>query len=105
MRVEQPVLLADEVFDFLLTVYYHARGDRLHASGGQPGFNLAPEERRELIAHYAVEYAPRLLCVHKVLVYLARVLYALRDNLFRYLVEGHAPRFLIVEVQQLLEVP
>ena len=81
-RVEQPVLLALERLDLLLAVNDHARGDGLHTSRGQPFLYLAPEQRGELIADDAVEYAPRLLGIDKVLVDAARVLDALGDDLF-----------------------
>ena len=104
-RVEQPVLLALERLDLLLAVNDHARSDRLHTSSGQTLLYLAPEQRGELIADDAVEYAPRLLGIDKVLVDAARVLDALGDDLFGDLVEGHALGLFIVKPKQLLEVP
>ena len=104
-RVEQPVLLALESLDLLLAVNDHARGDGLHTSRGQTLLYLAPEQRGELIADDAVEYAPRLLGIDKVLVDAARVLDALGDDLFGDLVEGHALGLFIVKPKQLLEVP
>ena len=104
-RVEQPVFLADEGLDLLLPVHHHAGGHGLHAPRGQALSDLAPEQRRELVAHDAVEDAARLLGVHEIPVDRAGMKDALGDDLLRDLVEGHAPGLFVRQVQQLLEMP
>ena len=44
----------------------------LHAPGGEPAAHLVPEQRRDLVAHQAVQHAARLLRVHQVCVHLRR---------------------------------
>ncbi len=105
MRVQKPVFFADKCLYLFLAVNHHARCNRLHAPCAQALFHLAPKKRRELIAHDAVEYAPRLLRVNQVLVDCARVFYALGDNLFRNLVESDALCLAVIKLQKLLEMP
>ena len=105
MRVEQPVFLTDKVLYLLLAVNDHARCDRLHAPRGQAALDLFPQQRRQLVADDAVEYAARLLRVDQILIDIARVLDALSDDLFGYLIEGDAARLLVRQVEQLLEMP
>ena len=103
--VEQPVLLGHKGANLVLAVDHHARGHALHAARGEAAAYLLPQQRRELIADDAVEYAPRLLRVDEVYVNLARLVYALRDDLLRNLVEGDAAGPLVGQLQKLLEVP
>ena len=105
MRVEEPVLFAFKCLYLFLAVHHHARGDGLHTSGGKAGLYLAPQQRRKLIAHYSVQYAPGLLRVNKVLIYGAGVLYALRDDLFGDLIEGDTLGLFVVKVKKLLQMP
>ena len=99
---QRPVFLGLECLDLLFAVVHHAHGNGLHAPRGQAAAHLFPQQRRELIAHDAVEDAARLLGVHQILIDGAGLLDALADDLLRDLVEGDALRLFIVEVQQRL---
>ena len=99
-HVEIPVFLGLEDLDLVFAVDDHAGRDRLHAPGGKAPADLAPQQRRELVADDAVENAARLLGVDQVLVDLARGGDALRDNLLRDLVEGHAAGFVVRQTEQ-----
>ncbi len=103
--VEQPVLLRHEGAYLLLAVDHHARGHALDAAGGEAAAYLLPQQRAELVADDAVEYAPSLLRVHEVYVDVARSLYALGNDLLRYLVEGNAHGLVVGQAEQLLEMP
>ena len=105
LRVERPVFLGLEALDLLFALVHHARGDGLHTARGKTAAHLLPKERGQLVAHDAVEHAARLLRVHEVLVDLARARDALLHDVLRDLVEGHAPGLLIVQVEQILEMP
>ena len=103
--VEKPVFLADEVLYLLFPVNHHARRNGLHTACGKSCLYLAPQKRRELVAHYSVEYSSCLLRVDQVLIYRARVPYAVSNDFFCDLVEGHPLCFLVVQPEQLLQVP
>ena len=102
---ERPILLRLERLDLLFPVVDHAHGDGLHAPRGEAAAHLFPQQRRELIAHDAVEDTARLLRVHQILINGAGLLDALADDLLRDLVERDALRLFVVELQQRLEVP
>ena len=103
--VDGPVFLRLEGLDLALAVHDHAGDDALHAPGGQAGAHLAPQEGRELVADDAVEDAARLLRVDQVHVDVARLLHRLGDGVLRDLVEGHAARLAVRQVEQLAQVP
>ena len=84
LRVERPVFLGLEALDLLFALVHHARGDGLHTARGKTAAHLLPKERGQLVAHDAV---------------------ALLHDVLRDLVEGHAPGLLIVQVEQILEMP
>ena len=104
-RVQQPVFLALEGLDLLLPVHHHPGGHGLDAPGGEALFHLPPQQRRELIAHDAVQDAPRLLGVHQILVDPAGMLDALGDDFLGDFVEGDALGLFLGQIQQFLEVP
>ena len=64
-----------------------------------------PEQRAELVADYAVEYAARLLRVYKILVYLSRVLYRVTDSTLRYLVKGNTADLLRRDIERRNKMP
>ncbi len=90
VRVHGPVFLLLEGLDLALAVHDQAQGDGLHAPGGEPAPHLVPQQRRDLIAHQAVEHAAGLLRVHQVLVDLARMQEGLLHRALGDLVEGDA---------------
>ena len=73
-RFDIPVFLGHKFLDFLLALADHRRGDGLHAPGGQPLANLAPQKRADFVADQTVEHTARLLRVHKVEIHGARTL-------------------------------
>ena len=103
--VEQPVLLGNEGAYLPLAVDDHARRHALHPARGEAAAYFLPQQRAELVADDAVEYAPGLLGVDEVYVYLARGADALGDDLLRYLVEGDAAGLVVGELEELLQVP
>ena len=76
----------------------------LHATGGEPRTDLAPEHRRDLESVEAVEDATGLLCVDERGVELAEVLLRALDGLLGDLVEHH-PLHGDLRLQHLEEVP
>ena len=86
-RGDVPVLFGDEGVDLALAVDEEAERHRLHAAGGEAEGELGPDQRRDVVAHDAVEHAASALGVVEVLVELARVLDAVVDALLRDLVE------------------
>ena len=103
--IQQPILLAVEVPDLLLPIHHHAGGHGLNPAGGQAGLDLAPEEGGQLIAHDPVQNAAGLLGIDQILVNAAGVLDALGDHLFGDLIEGDPLGLLIIQLQQLLQMP
>ena len=104
-RVEQPILFLDKGLDLFLAIQHHACGDGLNAACGESGSYLAPEQRRELVAHNAIQDAASLLRVYQVEVDTARMLDALGDDLLGDFIEGYAACLFIGQTKQLLEVP
>ena len=87
-----------------LAHHEQAHGDALDAPGGQARCHLLPEQRRDDVAHQAIEDAPRLLRRDQLLIEVARVLQRALNRLFGDLVEHHAiGRHL--RLQELLKVP
>ena len=108
----QHQLGADVVVGFALESLYLALafhdepdGDALHATCREGRLHLAPEHRRELEAHQAVQHAARLLRVYKVHVQVARMLDGLQDGRLRDLVEHDAVGVHLVQPQHLAQVP
>ena len=66
VRVDGPVFFLLERLDFALAFDDQAQGDGLHASGGKTAADFVPKQRRNLIAHEAVEHAAGLLRVDQV---------------------------------------
>ena len=104
LGLEIPVTAAAEGAAGPLPLHQQAHRHRLHPAGGEPPGHLLPEERREGVAHEAIEDAARLLGVHQLHVELARVLQGAADRLLGDLVEDHAPHGHL-GVEQLAQVP
>ena len=90
LRDEVPVVGADEREAFALAVDDEAGGGGLHAAGGEPGADLAPQHGRDLVAVEAVEDAAGLLRVDECGVDVAGVVPGALDGVFGDLVEHHA---------------
>ena len=79
-----------EGVDLPLPVHHQAHGDGLHPPGGEALLDLVPQQRAQLVAHQAVDHAPRLLGVDEVAVDGPGVLEGLLDGVAGDLVE-HDP--------------
>jgi len=90
MRVQGPILDGRESLDLALAFDDQPQSDGLHAPGGKAATNLVPQQRRNLVAHDAVEHAPGLLRIHQVLIDFARVLECLLHGPLGDLVEADA---------------
>ncbi|MNG31969.1 hypothetical protein D3C84_1178730 [compost metagenome] len=66
-----PVLFRDERADFTFALDHQLHGNRLHTTSGQTTSDLGPQQRRNHVAHHAVEEATRLLGVDAVDIELA----------------------------------
>ena len=73
----------------LLALNDYSRCNRLNASRRQPVLHLFPEQRTELIAHYAVKQTARLLRVHYIHVDGTRIFYSFLDGVLGDGVECH----------------
>ena len=103
--VQGPVFLRHESADLVFAFHHQPGGDGLDAACGETAANLSPEQRRELIAHDAIQNPAGLLGVHQIQVDGSRLLDGLGDDALGDLVEGHAPGFAVGQAQQLLNVP
>ena len=103
-RVDRPVLGAHVRHAVTFAGDHEARGHRLHAASRQGRADLAPQERRHLVAVEAVKDAASLLRVHEVSVQVARVLQGALDRFLRDFVEHHAAHGNL-RLQDLQEVP
>ena len=63
-----PEGLRVECLNLLLTFTDDPQGDRLHTSGTQAPPDAAPQHGADHIPHDAIQYAPRLLGIHTILV-------------------------------------
>ncbi len=88
--LQRPVFLRHKGADFFFPVNDHARRHRLHAARRQTALDLPPEEGGQLVAHNAVENAPRLLCVDQIEIDVARMGNAFLHGTLCDLVKGHA---------------
>ncbi len=90
VRIDGPIFLGKESADLALALHDHPQRHRLHPAGGETAPHFVPQQRRNLIAHQAVQHAARLLRIHQVHVHLAGLLERLGDRLLGDLVEHHA---------------
>ena len=90
-REQVPPLGRAERHSLALPLDDEACRHRLDAAGREPGHDLLPEHRRDLVAVEAVEDAARLLRVDEPLVDLARVVQCGLDRRAGDLVEDHSP--------------
>ena len=58
--------LSDEGADFAFALDDDAEGNGLDAAGGETAAHFVPEERRDLVAHQAVEHAAGLLGIDQI---------------------------------------
>ena len=103
--VYRPIFLGLERTDLLLAVNYHAHRDALNAAGGKTAAYLLRNERAQAITDESVEYSSRLLCVDEIHVDGARMIHAVLDSGFGYLIESDSVLVLKIEVEQGRKVP
>ena len=96
-RVDGPVFLRNESADQLFALDNQPQRHRLHASRGKTPAHFVPENRRDFVAHDAIEHAPRLLRIHQIRIDLAGVIEGRTNGLGRNFVEGHAKDFLGID--------
>ena len=100
-----PVLDGHELQDLALPIGDQLQRDRLHAAGAQPTPDLVPEQRADLVAHEAVEHAPRPLCGDHPHVDGPRMLQRILNRLLGDFVEREAVNLALLALQLLNEVP
>ena len=61
---QRPVFFGDKFADFPLSVANQAQRNRLHTTAAQTLLHFFPKQVTDSIAHYAVKYTARLLCIH-----------------------------------------
>ena len=103
-RNQIPVARGHEGEALALPVDDEPRCSRLHATGGQPRTDLAPQHGRHLVAVQAIQDAARLLRVDERAVDVASVVPGVLDGFLRDLVEHHALHRNL-RVQHLEQVP
>ncbi|MCY1176477.1 hypothetical protein D9M73_167520 [compost metagenome] len=100
-----PVLFRDERADFTLTLHHQLHGNRLHATGRQATGDLLPQQRRNHVAHHAVEEATRLLGVDTIDIQLAWLREGFLNGLLGNFVEHHALVAGVVTTDGFAQVP
>ena len=105
VNVQRPVFLGHEIRDLLFPLRHQPDSYGLDTPCGQPAPYLLPQQGRELIAHDTIQHAPRLLRVHQILVDGAGMLDGILHHLFGDLVERHALRLAVRQLQQMLQMP
>ena len=104
-RLDGPVFLRHKCADLVLAVHDQTGCNALHTACGQTALDLAPQERRQLIANDSIENAACLLCIYQIDINIARVLDTRADRLLGDLVKGHAAGIFVLELEQLLDMP
>ena len=105
LHADRPVFLGHERLNLLLAIAYKLDRHRLHAAGGKPLLDLAPEERTELVADDAIEHTPRLLRIHAIDIDRIRLLDRRLYGRLRDLVEDDAAVLIRVDSQNVREMP
>ncbi|MCY1518680.1 hypothetical protein D9M68_534030 [compost metagenome] len=105
VSVHFPVLFRHEGADLALALHHQLHRHRLHTAGGQAAGDLLPEQRRDHVAHHAVEEAARLLGVDAVDIEVAGLGEGLLDGLLGDLVEHHALVAAVIATDRFPQVP
>ena len=103
--VQRPILLRYEIRDLLFPLGHQTHGHGLDTACRQAAADLLPQQRAELVADDAVKDPAGLLGIHQIIIDAARLLNAARYDIFRDLVERHALRLVVRQLQQLLQMP
>ena len=89
-HAHRPVFHGLKGLNFLFPVADKLDRYGLHAACRKPLAHLAPEQRRKLVAHNAVEHTAGLLGIHLVDIDATRMLYRLLNGRFRDFIEDNA---------------
>ena len=100
-----PELFGNEGADLALALDDQAHRHRLHAPGGQPAGDLAPQQWRKHETHHPVEEAPRLLRLDPRHVEAARLLEGFLNGVLGDLVEHHPLVTFVIATDGLAQVP
>ncbi len=103
--VHFPVFFRHEGADLFLARDHQLHGDRLHATGRQTTCDLRPQQRRDHVAHHAIEEAPCLLRVDAVDIQIAGPGEGFLNRLLGDLVEHHALVTGVIAADGLAQVP
>ena len=104
-RVEIPVFVRHERLDFAFPVDNKTERDGLNSSRRKPVLYAVVQKGRKLVTHQPVEYAPCLLRVHEVVIYLARIVKRVLDGGRRNFVELYSVLAVFVKPQHRLQMP
>jgi hypothetical protein len=109
LGVDGPVFARNERRDLVLALANHPERGALHASRGQSGTHLLPQERGKIEAHQEVQGTPRLLGVHEVDRQVSRLGHGFAHGILGDFVEHHPLHLFAfqgaVGLQQLIQVP
>ncbi len=104
-RTDAPVLIRDELFDFLLAIDHQPNRHALHPTSRQSLGDFAPKERRDLVADDAVEDSTGLLSIHAINIDCVRRLKRLLNLGLGDGIKDDALHAFIRNAERLLEVP
>ena len=109
MRLDGPVFLRLEAFDFAFTLTNKAQCRRLHAAGRKAPLDLFPQKRRQIEANEIVERASCLLGVDQIHRHFARGINCVLNGTLGDFVEHNPVHGFVVEdaafVEDLEQVP
>ena len=94
-----------ELLDLAFTLYNEAYGNALYTSCRELWHDLAPEDRRDLIAHDTIKHTTSLLCIDEIDVDRTRRLDGIEDCRFGDFVKDDALGLGLVETEHLRQVP
>ena len=86
----RPVFFRDKCSDLVLSIANRTGRYGLYTSGRQAALDIFPQERAEFIADNAIQDAPRLLRIHKLLIDGARMLDGIFHRRFCNFIESDA---------------
>ena len=106
-RLDRPILLRLERPNLALAFHHQPHRDGLHPPGAQSARDPLVQQRRNLVAHDAVEDSPRLLGIDQLHVHLAGVVERRPHGVLGNFIELHAEklRAVLLALQNLLQMP
>ncbi len=98
-------LLPLERLDFPFAVHDETERHRLNSARREFRLHFSPKYRREFKSHQTVKDPTSLLSIHKVHIYLARILHSLENSALGDFVEGDSLGVFILEPEGFEKVP